>query len=268
MADLNHVKQAGVIRHLGVPYANFVTGDGDGLDVEIIKLYAQEIGVSYQYVKSSWTTVITDVSGKKVLSRGEDVDIVGESEVRGDIIGNGLTLIPWRTKVIDYSRPYFPTAIWVVTKESSPLRPIHPSGDIKRDVEATKRLLVGLDVLGIRNTCVDPALYDLNDVKPFYKDNIGLNDLAPAVIQGDAPLCILDVPDALMALEKYPGTIKILGPITEKQFMGFGFSKDCPELKASFDAFLLKLQSSGKLTELIVKHYPIIEYYYPTAGQE
>ena len=44
-ADLKQIKERGVIRHLGVPYANFVTGAGDGLDVEIIKLYAEEIGV-------------------------------------------------------------------------------------------------------------------------------------------------------------------------------------------------------------------------------
>ncbi|UCG13077.1 MAG: hypothetical protein JSU72_00855 [Deltaproteobacteria bacterium] len=31
-ADLFQVKEKGVLRHLGVPYANFVTGTGTGLD--------------------------------------------------------------------------------------------------------------------------------------------------------------------------------------------------------------------------------------------
>ena len=39
-ADLQEVKQRGVLRHLGIPYANFVTGSGDGLDVELVKLFA------------------------------------------------------------------------------------------------------------------------------------------------------------------------------------------------------------------------------------
>jgi ABC-type amino acid transport substrate-binding protein len=268
VADLKEIRERGMIRHLGVPYANFITGDGDGLDTEIIKLYAKEIGVKYEYVKSSWATVISDVSGKEVSPKGDEVDITGESEVRGDIIGNGLTFLTWRAKVIDYSLSYFPTAIWVVARADSDFRPVPPSDDIKSDVEATKTLLMGREVLGVRNTCVDPKLYDLKEVTPRYKENIGLNDLAPAVIKGDAALCILDVPDTLVALEKYPGLIKVLGPITEKQFMGFGISKDSPELLASFNAFLAKLQKNGKLTELIVKYYPVIRHYFSTAGQE
>lgn len=267
-ADLKAIREIGMIRHLGVPYANFVTGDGDGLDTEIIKLYAEEIGVTYKYIKSSWATVISDVSGKEVLPKGDEVDIIGESEVTGDIIGNGLTFLPWRAKVIDYSLPYFPTAIWVVARADSDLKPIPPSDDIKSDVEATKALLMGREVLGVRNTCVDPKLYDLKEVTSRYKENIGLNDLAPAVIKGDAALCILDVPDTLVALEKYPGMIKVLGPITEKQYMAFGISKDSPELLASFNAFLAKLQKNGKLRELIVNYYPMITYYFPKAGQE
>ncbi len=267
-ADLKQIKERGVIRHLGVPYANFVTGAGDGLDVEIIKLYAEEIGVKYEYVKSSWATVISDVSGKKILPRGDDVDIIGETDVTGDIIGNGLTFLPWRAKVIDYSQFYFPTAIWVVARSDSELKPISPSGDVEQDLRATKKLLVGRDVLGIRNTCVDPMLYDLNEVQPFYMENMDLNDLAPAVIKGVADLCILDVPDTLMALEKFPGMIKVLGTITEKQSMGFGISKDSPELAISFNSFLASLQANGKLRQLVFKYYPLIVNYFPTAGRE
>jgi ABC-type amino acid transport substrate-binding protein len=268
IADIKQVKQRGLIRHLGVPYAHFVTGSGDGLDVEIIRLFAEEIGVAYQYVESSWATVLSDVSGKAVLPKGDDATILGETQIKGDVIGNGLTFMPWREKVIDYSLPYFPTAIWVVAKKDSDIRPIKPSGNIQKDVAATKDLLAGKELLGIRNTCVDPALYDIPEARASYNENIGLNDLAAFIIRGDASLCILDVPDALIALEKFPGMIKVLGTITEKQSMGFGFSKDSPELRESFNAFLMKLQKNGKLSELIVKYYPLIKTYYPSAGRE
>jgi len=43
--DLKDIKQRGILRHLGIPYANFVTGSGDGMDVEIIKLFARHLGV-------------------------------------------------------------------------------------------------------------------------------------------------------------------------------------------------------------------------------
>lgn len=268
MADLKEIKETGVIRHLGVPYANFVTGHGDGLDVEIIRLYAQELGVTYKYVKSSWETVISDLSGKRAIPEREGVKIIGESDVKGDIIGNGLTVLPWREKVISFSRPYFPTEIWVVAQVDSELRPITPTGDLKKDLAATKLLLKGRRVLGILNTCLDPALYNLEGVEPVYKEGVSLNDVAPALIAGESEVSILDVPDSLVALTKYPDKIKVLGVITERQSMAFGIAKDSPELLASFNAFLEKLEKNGVLKKLILRYYPGIEYYFSEMTKE
>ena len=263
MADLDEIKARGELRHLGVPYANFVTGDGDGLDARILKMYSEKIGVKYRYVKTDWDTVIGDLSGKKFVVRGDNVEFTGEVPVKGDIIGNGLTFIPWREKIINFSHPYFPSAIWVVAKADSPVKPIQPTSDPKKDVEVTRDLLKGREVLGIKNTCVDLDLYNLKDSKPIYMEGITLNDLAAALIKGAAEISILDVPDSLVALSKFPGKIKILGSITGKQDMGFGISKDSPKLLESFNAFLDELKSSGELGKLIHKYYPGIDRYFP-----
>lgn len=263
LADLDEIKASGELRHLGVPYANFVTGDGEGLDARILKMYSEKIGVKYRYVKTDWDTLIGDLSGKKFVVRGDNVEFTGEVPVKGDIIGNGLTLIPWRQKIINFSQPYFPSAIWVVAKADSPVKPIQPTSDPKKDVEVTRDLLKGREVLGIKNTCVDLDLYNLKDSKPIYMEGISLNDLAAALIKGAAEISILDVPDSLVALSKFPGKIKILGSITGKQDMGFGISKDSPKLLASFNEFLDELKSSGELGKLIHKYYPGIDRYFP-----
>lgn len=263
LADLDEIKASGELRHLGVPYANFVTGDGEGLDARILKMYSEKIGVKYRYVKTDWDTLIGDLSGKKFVVRGDNVEFTGEVPVKGDIIGNGLTVIPWRQKIINFSQPYFPSAIWVVAKADSPVKPIQPTSDPKKDVEVTRDLLKGREVLGIKNTCVDLDLYNLKDSKPIYMEGISLNDLAAALIKGAAEISILDVPDSLVALSKFPGKIKILGSITGKQDMGFGISKDSPKLLASFNEFLDELKSSGELGKLIHKYYPGIDRYFP-----
>jgi len=263
LADLDQIKASGELRHLGVPYANFVTGDGEGLDASILKLYCDRIGVRYRYVKTDWDTVIGDLSGKKVKVQGDNVEVIGEVPVKGDIIGNGLTMIPWREKVINYSIPYFPSAIWVIARADSPLKPILPTLDLKKDVEVTRDLLKGKDVLGIKNTCVDLDLYNLSDSRPIYKEGVTLNDLAAALVKGAAEISILDVPDSLIALSKFPGKIKILGSITGKQDMGFGFSKESPNLLVSFNEFLGELKSSGELTKMILKYYPGVDRYFP-----
>ncbi len=262
-ADLADIETRGELRHLGVPYANFVTGDEEGLDTQIIKLYCERIGVRYRYVKTDWDNVIGDLSGKKIELRGGTVKITGEIPVKGDIIGNGLTEIPWRKEVIDYSIPYFPSAIWVIARSDSSLQPIRPSSDVNKDAEATRSLLKGRNVLGIRNTCVDLKLYDLSEVKPLYKEGVTLNDLAAVVIKGEAEVSILDVPDALIALGRYPGQIKILGPITGRQSMGFGVAKESSQLLASFNEFLDQLRVCGKLGNMIQTYYPGVEKYFP-----
>jgi ABC-type amino acid transport substrate-binding protein len=266
-ADLVEIKEKGELRHLGVPYANFVTGDEEGLDTQILRLYCEKIGVKYRYVRSDWDTVIGDLSGRKITVRGDKVEVLENVPVKGDIIGNGLTIIPWRQEVINYSIPYFPSAIWVVARADSPLNPIRPSGDANKDEQETRALLRGKDVLSIRNTCVDIKLYQLDDAKPIYKEGITLNDLAAVLIKGDAEISILDVPDALVALDKFPGKIKILGAITRKQAMGFGISKDAPQLLASFNEFLGQLKNSGKLSQLITTYYPGIDKYFPEVLQ-
>lgn len=263
MADLQEIKAKGELRHLGVPYANFVTGDGEGLDTQIIKAYCDKIGVKYQYVRTDWDNVIGDLSGEKVALIGDKFEVVEKVPVKGDIVGNGFTVIPWRQQVINFSTPYFPSAIWVVAKADSPLSPIQPSMDPKKDVEQTRLLLKGRDVLGIKNTCVDLSLYNLSDSKPIYKEGVTLNDLAAVLVKGEAEISILDVPDSLVALRKFPGKIKILGAITGKQDMGFGISKGSPQLLASFNEFLAELKASGKLSELIQTYYPGIDKHFP-----
>ena len=49
-ADLDEIRARGELRHLGIRYANFVTGSGDGFDVELMRGFAAHIGVRYTLV--------------------------------------------------------------------------------------------------------------------------------------------------------------------------------------------------------------------------
>lgn len=267
--DLPEVKKRGVIRHLGVPYAHFVTGSGDGMSVELVQLFAKHLGVKYEYVQTSWKDVIGDLTGKKVKPRGSDVEILGSVPVKGDIIANGFTILPWRQKVVNYSTPTFPTQVWLIARADFPARPIKPSGNIEKDIAAVKAILKGRSVLGKANTCLDPSLYGLKEVgaKPSsFPGN--LNQLAPAVIKGDAETCILDVPDALVALEKWPGKIKVIGPVSPMQKMGCGFAKTSLQLRDAYNRFLERCKKDGTYSRLVKKYYPAVFMYYPEFFEE
>lgn len=268
-ADLPEIKKTGVLRHLGVPYANFVTGSGNGMDVKMMRLFAKHLGVKYQYVKTDWKDVIGDLTGKKVRVKGSDVEILGDMPVKGDVIANGFTILPWRQKVVAYSTPTFPTQVWLIARADFPEKPIKPTRDISKDIAMVKILLKGRTVLGKANTCLDPSLYSLKEVgaKPVLFPG-GVNELAPAIINGEAETCILDVPDALIALEKWPGKIKVIGPISPRQNMGCGFARTSPLLREAFNRFLEQCKADGTYLQLVRKYYPAVFSYYPGFFEE
>ncbi len=262
--ELSEIKERGVIRHIGIPYANFVTGSGDGMDVELVKLFAQHLGVKYEYVPSSWGEVIGDLTGKNILRKGDDVQTIGSVPIKGDIIANGFTVIPWRKKVVDFSTHTFPTQVWLLTRADSALKPIKPSGDTEKDIAAVKALLKGHHILGTANSCLDPDLYNLSETEAKISLFEGSpNKLAPAVMNGDSEATLLDVPDALIALEKWPGKFKIIGPISQPQEMACGFDKSSVELREEFNRFLDDCERNGTFRKLVIKYYPSVFDYYP-----
>jgi len=255
--DLAEVKKSGVLRHLGIPYANFVTGAGDGMDVELMQLFARSQGLRYEYVKTNWDTAVEDLIGRKVQAKGGEVTLLSASPVKGDLIANGFTVLPWRQKVVDFSNSTFPSQIWLVARADSKLKPIKPSKDIEQDIAQVKTLLKGRKVLALKKTCLDPDLYNLYatsaDVICF---NGNLNELAPAIIKGEAEMTILDVPDALVALEKWPGMIKVIGPISPRQAMAVAFPKASPQLREAFNKFLAQSRKDGSYERIVKKYYP------------
>ncbi len=95
--SLQDVKQAGVLRHLGVPYANFVTGSGDGLSVELMQGFANYLGVKYEFIPTDWTTAFGDLTGRNARrAKDGSAELLDKAEIKGDVIANGMTILPWR----------------------------------------------------------------------------------------------------------------------------------------------------------------------------
>ncbi len=265
-ADLKEIKARGEIRHLGIKYANFVTGDGDGFDVELVKGFATHIGVKYQLVYTDFYNVIRDLLGKNVVRKGEEVSLEGDFPVRGDIIATGFTMLPWREKVVIYSEPTFPSQVLLLTKASAPYKPIKGSSDLLKDINETKAMIGSKSLLVMEKTCLDPANYGLKssgvDLRAYTKST-NLNEMVPALLNGDAEFTLLDVPDAILDLKKWSGKIKVLGPISEEQQLAAAFPKEATELRAAFNDYLKMIKADGSYDKLVNKYYPGIRRYFP-----
>jgi len=259
--DLDDVLARGEIRHLGINYANFVTGSGDGFDVELVQGFARHLGVRYTLVQSDFYTVVRDLLGKDVSRKGNDIELVGNFPVRGDIIATGFTKLAWREKIMLFSQPTFPSQVWLMARADSPLVPVKESGNLARDIEATKALIGGKSLLVMEKTCLDPAGYGLKgvgiDLKAYTKST-NLNEMVPALLNGEADLTLLDVPDALLDLKKWAGRIKVLGPVSGEQEMAAAMRKSGPKLRDAFNAYLKNIRADGTYDALVEKYYPAI----------
>ena len=271
-SDLDRIKESGVLRHIGVPYANFVSyiDQGEvqtltGLDVEIIKGFARSLNVRYEYVPGKWNNVVGKLTGQQVEYKNAQLVVGDDMPIEGDLIANGVTILDWRKEVLDFSDDYFPSAVWLVARSDSTLKPIKPTGSIQQDIAMVKSLISGRDVMAMEHSCLDPNLYNLYDtganvILPSVQRR--LNEMVPAIMKNDAESTLLDVADTLIALEKWPGEIKVIGPISEHQRMAVAFRKNSPELKAAFNQYLQSIKQDGTYQALVEKYYPSIYYFY------
>ena len=266
MADLDEIMARGELRHLGIPYAHFVTGAGDGLDVELVRGFAEHIGVRYKLVYSDFYNVIRDLLGKDVARRDGKVELVGEFPVKGDMIAAGFTMLPWREQVLLYSHPTFPSQVLLVAPAASETRPIEGSDDLSRDIVETKGLIGDQRLLVMERTCLDPANYGLKDRGinlRSYTRSSNINEMAPTLLAGEADLTLLDVPDVILDLQKWAGKIKVVGPISSHQNLAAAFPKDSPQLREAYNDYLDQLVASGEYKRLVDKYYPGIESWFP-----
>ena len=265
-ADLKEIQARGELRHIGIRYANFVTGAGDGFDVELVQGFARRLGVKYTLVFSDFYNVIRDLLGKDVVRTGSEVGLAGEFPVKGDIIATGFTVLPWREQVLLYSKPTFPSQVLLVARAEAKQRPIAGSPDLKRDIAETQGLISGKSVLVMEKTCLDPANYGLKgkgiDLRAYTRSS-NLNEMVPALLNDEAEYTLLDVPDAILDLQKWAGRIKVIGPISEVQDLAAAFPKSSPQLRDEFNLYLAKIRADGSYDKLVRKYYPGIQRYFP-----
>jgi ABC-type amino acid transport substrate-binding protein len=231
-----------------------------------MQLFAAHLGVRYEFVGTSWQNLVPDLTGKVVKPRGEDVDVVGETAVRGDVIASGFTILPWRTKVVEFSTETFPSGVWLLSRADSALQPISATDDILKDIQEVKKQLKGMSVLGLKDSCLDPDLYLLEEtgaeIELFPQDR-DLNEMIPAIIARLANATLMDVPVALIALERWPGEIKVVGPLSPTQGMACAFPTTSPRLRQAFEEFFRQCKADGTYHRLVNRYYPSVSTYYP-----
>jgi len=271
--DLHEVKAAGVLRHIGIPYANFVTISQEngqfnegGLDVEIIRGFAVYLGVEYKFIEGRSDNVYGLLIGQNAEYIDHQIVFGEREEVQGDLIADGITILDWRKNIVDFSDDYFPAGIWLFARSDSAIHPITPSGSILEDIAQVKEQLNGRQVLGKKYSSLDPALYNLKSTGAqisHTRYDQKINEMVLSIIKNNAETTLMDVVDGLSALDTWSGEIKAIGPISKEQRMAVVFPKSSPKLRQAFNAYLKKIRADGRFNNLVRKYYPEIFNFYP-----
>jgi ABC-type amino acid transport substrate-binding protein len=234
--------------------------------VELVQGFARHLGVRYTLVPTDFNNVMRDLLGQDVVREGEQVSLRGRYPVKGDLIATGFTVLPWREKVLLYSAPTFPSQVLLVARAEAPQQPIKGSDDLGADIAQTKALIGRHSLLVMERTCLDPANYGLKgkgiDLRA-YTNSSNLNEMVPALLNGGADYTLLDVPDAILDLQKWAGRIKVIGPVSEEQRLGAAFPRSAPDLRAAFDDYLVRIRADGSYDRLVDKYFPGIRRYFP-----
>jgi ABC-type amino acid transport substrate-binding protein len=210
--------------------------------------------------------VIRDLLGKEVTRTGERVALEGDYPVRGDMIAAGFTVLPWRNEVLLYSDPTFPSQVVLIARANSSIQPIEGSDDVADDIAETKALIGGQSLLVMEKTCLDPSNYGLTgrgiELRAYTKST-NINEMVPALLQLDADLSLLDVPDLLIDLRKWPGRFKVIGPISGEQVLAAAFPQDAVALRDAYNAYLRRAKEDGTYAMWVDKYYPGARRYFP-----
>jgi ABC-type amino acid transport substrate-binding protein len=73
----------------------------------------------------------------------------------------------------------------------------------------------------------------------------------------------LDVPDAIIALGKWPGRLKVVGPVSPVQSMACALPKTSQNLLERFNEFLEQIKRDGTYMGLVRKSYPTAPDHFP-----
>lgn len=268
--DLDDVIQRGVLQHIGIPHGNFVQKIEEnqkiiwsGLDIELIQGFADSLDVEYQFIEVPHNKLIAGLTGMSTEYIDGKIVYGQPSNIRGDIISNGVTILEWRKQFIDFSDPYFFSAVWLFARMDSKMLPITPSGSTKEDITNVKAQLVGHSVLTVAQTCLDADLYDLQATNAHIVASEKYHNLIPSILDNNAESTLIDVADGLVILDKWAGEIKVIGPISEVQGMGVAFSKESPKLRLAFNKYLAQIRENGIYKQLVKKYHPNVFYFYP-----
>ena len=196
-----------------------------GFDVDLVKAIAREAGFEVRFVNHAFDTLITSLAGGRI-----------------QLIAAGLTITDERKELIDFSAPYYSSALVMVVREGT--EGIERIGDI-----VDRRVAVQLGTTGaakVEEVMTSPK----RQLRQFRLYREAFAELT----RGNADVVVVDLPVALNYMRHVPG-LTIAGEPMDEDLFGLGVAKDNPALRDKVNRGLARIRESGEYDRLVEKWF-------------
>ena len=197
--------------------------DGDqvvGIEVEIMQMVADELGVTLEIKQMDFDSVLPGVQAGKY-----------------DVGMSGITINAKRQKNADFTQPYFLASQAIVVKSDSPIT-------CKADLEGKK---VSVQT---GTTAEEYCMANGYQVSAFQANN----DACSALLSGKVDAWVVDNEVALDMSAQTDGATKVLDEAMTSEPYGFAFAKGSDSLVAEIDKLLDKWLADGTIEALFDKY--------------
>lgn len=222
--SLEDVQKAGKLVVATSPdFPPFEYLDGDqvvGIEVEIMQMVADELGVTLEIKQMDFDSVLPGVQAGKY-----------------DVGMSGITINAKRQKNADFTQPYFLASQAIVVKSDSPIT-------CKADLEGKK---VSVQT---GTTAEEYCMANGYQVSAFQANN----DACSALLSGKVDAWVVDNEVALDMSAQTDGATKVLDEAMTSEPYGFAFAKGSDSLVAEIDKLLDKWLADGTIEALFDKY--------------
>ena len=203
------------------PLSAFVkeTGPGqfDGLDVYIMKTFANSLGVALEvHAVAKFDDLIPEL-------------LVG----KGDVIASSFSITRDRQKQVQFSEPYFPVVLMTVVQKGSSIQQAEDLAGKKGSV--------------VQGSSQEERMKHLKNVNFHYVESSSEN--YQAVDEGHADFTFLDSTSVIANLDRFPN-LKVAFQFPEVSSYGFAVQPGS-DLLAPLNAHLKEIRDAGQLQTMI-----------------
>jgi cyclohexadienyl dehydratase len=222
---LARITRAGEVRvciwpdYYSISYRNTRTGQLEGIDIDLARDFAGDLGVRVRFVDSSFRTLVDDLLGDKC-----------------DVSMHGVGITPQRQAKLAFSRPHLTSGIYAITTKGSAM--VTEWGDIDRDGVVVVAQ-AGTFMVEVMKTTLKHARLDVVQTPEAREQE---------VMAGRADVFMTDYPYTrkMLARHEWARLLTPPSPLAPTNY-GYAMAPGDTQWHEAVDSFVARIKTDGRL---------------------